>query len=278
MQENTTELACILDKFGPYPLHRAAEVGRKDVLEKLLALGYSANVSNEVCQTPLHPACLHGRVDIAGLLIEHGAKINAQCIDGSTPLCDACSSGSIACVELLMSHGARVNPPFVFTSPMHEAALYGNCDCLEIIIGAGGKLEASDCHYGTALHAATQSKKIESMRTLLKAGSNVNATKIHQTPLHIAATEDNFEAAKLLLEFGGNVYASNNQEKRPRDLVPKPESSLHPLLLFYESTPAQLKDLCRRKIRLILIANKALPYLDQLQLPTYLVNYVKYNC
>lgn len=53
--------------------------------------------------------------------------------------------------------------------------------------------------------------------SVLPAGANVNAAKLHETALHHAAKVKNVDLIEMLIEFGGNIYARDNRGKKPSD-------------------------------------------------------------
>ncbi|XP_076341533.1 uncharacterized protein LOC143242062 isoform X1 [Tachypleus tridentatus] len=275
----TTEFLTVYEwtqRFSKYPLHRAAEFGNLKAVRSLLEAGHSPNESNYDCLTPLHEACVRGHVECARVLIEYGAQVNASCIEGSTPLCDACAAGSAETVCLLMKHGAVVNPPLVLTTPLHEAALRGDVECVQLLIKAGARLDAMDCHFGTPLHAATFMQNTLCVKALLLAGANVNATKIHQTPLHLAAVNDFSDAGKLLLQFGANPFATDNQGRTPRELLPNSMGTFYEQLKAWENSTRSLQDLCRYRIR-SRIGSSRLHQTKLLGLPTSILAFLEHT-
>ncbi|XP_070559419.1 ankyrin repeat and SOCS box protein 13-like [Ptychodera flava] len=253
-------------------MHHAAANGELLLLQSLIAQDGNVNKSTMDGETPLHEACLQGRYYCARMLINAGSAVNARNIDGATPLCDACVSGSVECVKLLLDHGAEVNPHLLSASPLHEAAMRGNWECMELLIEAGANLEASDCHYGTPLHIACFKQCPKSVDVLLKAGANVNAAKILETPLHRVAKYNNLPMIQRLLEFGADITRKDNKELRPIDYS---KGDAKELLHYWQSHPPPLLHMCRHTIRRILSCGK-LKHIDQLQLPTLLLNYLKF--
>jgi len=63
---------------GFTPLHRAAQLGHKDVAELLLAKGANVNDRANTGDTPLHAAALNSHMDVAELLLAKGADVNAN--------------------------------------------------------------------------------------------------------------------------------------------------------------------------------------------------------
>ncbi|KAK0062491.1 ankyrin repeat and SOCS box protein 13 [Biomphalaria pfeifferi] len=259
-----------------YPLHRAARESSFESLKTLLESGkFNINEGTFDLVRPLHEACLAGSIDCVSLLLKHGANVNLGNIDGATALCDACWIGSVECVQLLIDHGADVNPPFLFSTPLHEAVFRDHWECVQLLVKKRACIDKSDCHYGTPLHVAACKGHVKSAQELLRAGANPNISKIHHTPLHEAARNQNFELLLLLLEHGANVYAQNNSGLTARQLVPRAMSPCKQQLLDWESFPRSLRHYCRLCIRNAL-GPKRLIHVDNLPLPKIVLRYLEH--
>ncbi|KAH9508212.1 Ankyrin repeat and SOCS box protein 9 [Bulinus truncatus] len=260
-----------------YPLHKAARESCVETLKNLLDSGkYNINEGTFDLVRPLHEACLAGNIQCVSLLLKHGANVNLGNIDGATALCDACWNGSAECVQLLIDHGAEVNPPFLFSTPLHEAVFKDNWQCVEILLQNGAHLDKSDCHYGTPLHVAACKGHHKSAVVLLRAGANPNISKVHHTPLHEAARNQNLELVLLLLEHGANVYAQNNSGFTPRQLVPRAESPCKVQLHEWEYFPRSLRHYCRLCIRSTLCPRR-LKNIDKLPLPNIVIKFLEHH-
>ncbi|XP_051974901.1 ankyrin repeat and SOCS box protein 13a.1 isoform X2 [Xyrauchen texanus] len=225
------------------PVHEAASLGRALQLNKLIEAGASVNIVTVDNFTPLHDACIQGHPNCVKILLMAGAQVDVRTIHGSTPLCHACAAGCIESVKLLVDHGASVNPSLtaLTASPLHEACIRGNPDCVKHMIAKGALLEAFDIYFGTPLHAACAKAHLDCSLLLLNAGAKVNATKFHETALHHAARAEREDLVELLVEFGGDVNISDNLDHKPRDYT-KPGSPTNLSLLHYEIMPYRPKD------------------------------------
>ncbi|KAM9210512.1 ankyrin repeat domain-containing protein 61 isoform 2-T2 [Dugong dugon] len=102
------------------PLHMAADILNKEMMETLMACGANVNcVVSSTGNTALKLAVCTasskaGRLLAAGvscirLLLIHGAKVNAQDHEGQTAMHEACFGGREAIINLLLEFEANVN-------------------------------------------------------------------------------------------------------------------------------------------------------------------------
>ncbi|XP_059182169.1 ankyrin repeat and SOCS box protein 13a.1 [Centropristis striata] len=257
-------------------LHEAASQGRALQLKQLIESGVSVNMVTVDNITPLHEACIQAHPNCARLLLEAGAQVDIRTIHGSTPLCNACASGSLECAKLLLEYGARINPSLtaLTASPLHEACIQGNVEVVRLMIASGAQLEAYDVHFGPPLHIACAKGHVDCVKELLNAGANVNSVKFHEIALHHAARVNMVDMIELLMEFGANVYASDNMDKKPIDYT-TPSSPAHTCLMFYESNPLSLQQLCRITVRMVL-GTRASEVIGQLDISHRIHSYLQY--
>lgn len=121
-----------IDKSSMTPLHMAANMLNKEMMETLIACGANVNCTvsstgNTALKLAVYTASSKaGRLLAAGvscirLLLIHGAKVNAQDHEGQTAIHEACFGGREAIINLLLEFEANVN---ILTrngeSPIHK--------------------------------------------------------------------------------------------------------------------------------------------------------------
>jgi ankyrin repeat protein len=87
---------------------------------------------------------------------------------------------------MLLDHGAKVNVRNSYGSaPLHDAALGGQREIIEMLLDRGAELDARDEESGaTPLYNAASWGKLEVVRLLIEKGADVNArNKAGKTPL-----------------------------------------------------------------------------------------------
>lgn len=69
---------CNQNELGWTEIHRAAQKGDCNEVERLLKGGTDVNTRTHGSMTPLHIAARKGHIKVARLLIDNGANIDAQ--------------------------------------------------------------------------------------------------------------------------------------------------------------------------------------------------------
>ncbi len=206
-------------------LRSAAEDGNIEDVKKFLDAGANVNAQGQrktiYDGTPLNNASEEGHDEIVKFLISKGANVNANNI-GYTPLHAAIASNygngpHKTTVEILIENGANINAKSKngFT-PLDAAILVerrkklGN-EISDLLRSQGARSEAE-----TSLPVAASLGDVQSIKKLLKAGSDINKpTSSGSTLLHIAASYGHKNATELLLVSGANINVIDDQGRTP---------------------------------------------------------------
>jgi len=245
-------------------LFSAVTGGYRDLTRELLAAGVSPNAKpgwpvNPQEESPLDSAVANDDVTLvkllfqygastgdailnardpgmARLLLEHGADIHAVAKhgkrEGENRLNFACIEGDTKMALFLLEHGLTPNSGGEYSSPIDEAAEYGNAGVVRLLLQHGAKvgprsqgaralwLALAESHfdsaklllqYGSAVNAkedsplteaASQDDSVEIVRELLKRGADVNADK--DAPLFAACESCDEDLVEMLLEHGAD--------------------------------------------------------------------------
>jgi ankyrin repeat protein len=191
----------------PRTIWEAAERGSVAAVERFLAAGASASVTDADGCTPLHQAAAP---DVARLLLAHGADVNARDETGWTPLFSAAMFGNSAVAELLLARGADPNHRAGDDqTPLHVAAWEGLSGLVRSLLKAGVAVDARDGRGFTPLHSAADRRdpgreQRDIFELLLGAGADVNARAANgKTPLDLAEEQDWTGLPDLLRARGG---------------------------------------------------------------------------
>ncbi|MBL7218798.1 MAG: ankyrin repeat domain-containing protein [Phycisphaerae bacterium] len=143
----------------------------------------------------------HGKV--VRLLVKNGAKVN-RFIGQTTPLHEACFAGNLRAAEVLLELGADPSVrtgdelfPDLWRRPGYNAldcGVWGGLRCnrerggklVEALIRAGAKVNQHDGTGKTPLHHAVENLHLDAIKTLLKAGANVNGVDKKFVPKDMA--------------------------------------------------------------------------------------------
>lgn len=172
------------DQDGVTALMVASEVGRRGCVSLLLSNGADVDKLSEHDTGALYLASDRGHTEIVQLLVEHGASLNV----GRSPLVAACAAGAESTVRFLVQNGADASD----YRPSHEACMYNEPGCLEILLEHGAPVESS-------LNFACELNHPECVRVLLRFCADVNAPL-----LHTACEMGSKECTELLLQHGAD--------------------------------------------------------------------------
>lgn len=180
--------------FGATPLGEAARRGDTEVLKLLLKAGADPENANAEGETALMRVARTGNLEAAKLLLKHGAKVDArEKWGGQTALIWAAAQNHPQMVRFLASKGADVNARSAVRDwPRRMTAEERPKD-----LNRGGM---------SALHFAAREGHIETVKTLLELGAEIDFTDPDgSTPLIVALMNGHWDTAKLLIESGADV-------------------------------------------------------------------------
>ncbi|XP_062593641.1 serine/threonine-protein phosphatase 6 regulatory ankyrin repeat subunit A-like [Saccostrea cucullata] len=190
------------DKFGT-PLIAACEGEQENFVKELLDAGADVNL-HSTHKTPLIAACYGGHMSIVMQLLKAGADVNLQ-IKSCTSLIAACWGGHEGVVEEIVNAGADVN-------------LRGTCNYYNSLKVGVGKVfrKLFDKESYSPLTLVCGGGYMSGVKTLLKAGADVNPQGEYLTPLIAAIKGGYISIIKELLSAGADV---NLQGKHKTPLI-----------------------------------------------------------
>lgn len=163
------------------------------ILRAARAAGYPVQLTmpDQRARPPLHEASRTGNVTALRRALENCADPHAVADSGRTALHEAAAQGSGEAVRLLLARGARRNA------------------------WAAVRSDESAREWGTPLHFAAKNGRVDALKALLGAGSDVDLPTLVRyndgdiaqaaTSLHIAAEHDRADVAEALIAAGANV-------------------------------------------------------------------------
>lgn len=170
-------------------------------------------------------------------LIALGANVDFNSSNGVRPVVIATCRQHFEMVALLVYSGANINTPVnTGAIALHFAARL-SMPILTMILQKGGDVNARTNQRNIALHYAVEALRIDNVRTLLDAGSDVNAANEKgRTPLLLACYFHNYPIIEMLLQRGADPNQCDINTVSPlNSLVLAPLHSFHAfdLLLRY---------------------------------------------
>lgn len=161
---------------GSTALLWAAHWNDLQTAERLVRAGADANAANDLRMTPLSQACTNGSAAFVNLLLKAGANPDTPIGTGETPLMTCARVGAVDAVRALLVRGADVNAkePTQHQTAVMWAAAEQHPNVLQALIEARADLAAHTKMGFTALHFAARAGDVESVRTLIAAGVDVN--------------------------------------------------------------------------------------------------------
>jgi len=205
----------------------------------LIERGADVNTASTEGQTPLIAAASQrDGSPVVALLIAKGAHIDFE--DGrrsSTALNIAAEAGAVESVRILLSNGAKPAIPNRFgVTALGSSPTGRSVEIAQLLLQKGLDVNAGTTDSGrvtngpidrlkiTALHNAAAFGPVDMVRSLLKAGANVDARDSRNlTPLFFAlATEyPSTEIVQTLLQSGADVNAGDKTGETPLDWAEK---------------------------------------------------------
>ena len=146
--------------------------------------------------------------EMANLLMQHGADIHAihtrGKYSGQNALNYACIEGETKVAAFLIAQGLNPNSGGEYSSPIDQAAEYGNVETVQLLLEHGAKI-GPNSPGDDALFLAIAEQRFDSARLLLRYGAAVNPKT--GSPLVEAAQQDDIGMVLELLKRGANVHA-----------------------------------------------------------------------
>ncbi len=224
---------------GTSALHWAAHSNDLETVQLLLRAGANAKATSRYGVTPLSEAATYGSGALVDALLKAGADVNTLTTErGETVLMTASRAGNVDAVRVLLDHGADANAKETFRgqNSLMWAAAENHPDVVKLLIahGADPKVRSSDRDTTppklmagtpaapisrgglTALIFAARQGSIESAKTLIDAGADINQGDADtNTPLLIAILNNHDELAQMLIDKGADVNLSNKDGRSP---------------------------------------------------------------
>lgn len=212
-----------VDSDGNTPLHHAARSSDPGVAALLRDAAAEVDALNQEGWSPLAVACQVGNWRLARFLLERGAKTEPA--DGTPVLLAAAGTeeDDPAGVQLLLKHKARADArDRQRRSALHEAALAGHVDIIDVLLAAGANLESRDALSRTPWLEAARGGRAAVIEHLLPHHPDLNAVDGEgRNAVLLACMADNVPPllVRRLLELGIAADVPDPQGRRAVDIA-----------------------------------------------------------
>ena len=193
------------------PLYYAASIGLPDAVGRLLQHNINVNAWGGYYGNALQAASKHGSDRVVQMLLNAGADVNVRGGEYDNALQAAASGGFEAIVQILLDAGANVNAEGGFQRNALEAAAYaadgGSETVVRMLLDAG----ANSNTQSSALNRALNRPDI--LQLLLRAGIDVDTKgRYLNTPLQNAVYYGMDISVRMLLNAGADPNASGGED------------------------------------------------------------------
>uniref|UniRef100_A0A8C4E5Q5 Inversin n=1 Tax=Dicentrarchus labrax TaxID=13489 RepID=A0A8C4E5Q5_DICLA len=171
------------DYEGRTPLHFAVADGNEAVVEVLTSYeGCNVTAYDNLFRTPLHWAALLGHARIVHLLLERNTSGTIPSdSQGATPLHYGAQSNNAETVGVFLSHpSVKDEPDLEGRTAFMWAAGKGSDDVIRTMLALTPHIDINmaDKYGGTALHAASLSGHVSTVKLLLERGAMVDSLDV----------------------------------------------------------------------------------------------------
>uniref|UniRef100_A0A671UGP0 Inversin n=1 Tax=Sparus aurata TaxID=8175 RepID=A0A671UGP0_SPAAU len=196
------------DYEGRTPLHFAVADGNEAVVEVLTSYeGCNVTAYDNLFRTPLHWAALLGHARIVHLLLERNTSGTIPSdSQGATPLHYGAQSNNAETVGVFLSHpSVKDEPDLEGRTAFMWAAGKGSDDVIRTMLALTPHIDINmaDKYGGTALHAASLSGHVSTVKLLLERGAMVDSLDVMKhTPLFRACEMGHRDVILTLIKGG----------------------------------------------------------------------------
>ena len=202
----------VIDQGGMTPLHLAASLGLKEIVEILIQNRADIDgVTVATGETALHLATAGSHHSTVQFLLDHGASVNKQNNEGKTSLMYAARNNHVQILKTLLCYGARRG----MSDIRGNTALLLHCNNVTLVPAMLDMLATStvidmvnwDGWWPLlAVVSGNHHNKLESLTCLLRAGADVNlVTSLGYSCLHTSLHYTHWDVARLLVRAGAEV-------------------------------------------------------------------------
>ncbi len=193
--------------WGRTALLMAASLGYEDILQILLRAGANQRHVDRMFTSAIHLSAMEGHSRCMAQLIKSGSDINSKDIYKRTPLLCAINCGNSTIVRQLLEAGCNLEDKSSYSdlTPFLLASMYGELECVSLLLKHGCNKLAVNWDNNTALHFSVKGDHSGIVELLIRNGLDMevcgNGPESY-TPLTLAASCGSLQSVKTLLRAG----------------------------------------------------------------------------
>ncbi|XP_054477413.1 inversin isoform X2 [Anoplopoma fimbria] len=208
------------DNLFRTPLHWAALLGHARIVHLLLERNTSGTIpSDSQGATPLHYGAQSNNAETVGVFLSHPSVKDEPDLEGRTAFMWAAGKGSddVICTTLALTPNIDINMADKYGgTALHAASLSGHVSTVKLLLERGAMVDSLDVMKHTPLFRACEMGHRDVILTLIKGSARVDLVDVDgHTALHWAALGGNAEVCQILMENGISPNVQDQAGRTP---------------------------------------------------------------
>nr|XP_020462790.1 inversin isoform X2 [Monopterus albus] len=208
------------DNLFRTPLHWAALLGHAKIVHLLLERNTSGTIpSDSQGATPLHYGAQSNNAETVGVFLSHPSVKDEPDLEGRTAFMWAAGKGSddVICTMLALTPHIDISMADKYGgTALHAASLSGHVSTVKLLLEKGAMVDSLDVMKHTPLFRACEMGHRDVILTLIKGSAQVDLVDVDgHTALHWAALGGNAEVCQILMENGISPNVQDQAGRTP---------------------------------------------------------------
>ncbi|XP_054903757.1 inversin isoform X2 [Poeciliopsis prolifica] len=208
------------DNLFRTPLHWAALLGHAKIVHLLLERNTSGTIpSDSQGATPLHYGAQSNNAETVGVFLSHPSVKDEPDLEGRTAFMWAAGKGSDEVIRTMLTLAPRIDINMADKyggTALHAASLSGQVSTVKLLLEKGATVDSLDVMKHTPLFRACEMGYRDVILTLIKGSACVELVDVDgHTALHWAALGGNAEVCQILMENGISPNVQDHAGRTP---------------------------------------------------------------
>ncbi|XP_044064574.1 inversin isoform X2 [Siniperca chuatsi] len=208
------------DNLFRTPLHWAALLGHARIVHLLLERNTSGTIpSDSQGATPLHYGAQSNNAETVGVFLSHPSVKDEPDLEGRTAFMWAAGKGSDDVIRTMLALTPHIDINMADKyggTALHAASLSGHVSTVKLLLERGAMVDSLDVMKHTALFRACEMGHRDVILTLIKGSARVDLVDVDgHTALHWAALGGNAEVCQILMENGISPNVQDQAGRTP---------------------------------------------------------------